>query len=119
MPPLPDRSCCILYCLPAGNKELAIAMFEKIKTYAQVLKREVKVYRLVLADPRTPWFPKVLLGASIAYLLSPIDLIPDFIPVLGHLDDLILIPALVWLALKMIPDEVIADCRDKVQSEFN
>jgi uncharacterized membrane protein YkvA (DUF1232 family) len=90
-------------------------MFEKIKIYAQALKNEVKVYQLVLADPRTPWFPKALLGASIAYLLSPIDLIPDFIPVLGHLDDLILIPALVWLALKTIPDEVIADCRERVQ----
>jgi uncharacterized membrane protein YkvA (DUF1232 family) len=90
-------------------------MLEKLKTYAQILKREVKVYQLVLADPRTPWFPKMILGAAIAYLLSPIDLIPDFIPVLGHLDDLILIPALVWLALKIIPDEIVADCRQKVR----
>lgn len=90
-------------------------MFERLKTYAQMFKREVKVYQLVLADPRTPWLPKGILGASIAYLLSPIDLIPDFIPVLGHLDDLILIPALVWLALKLIPDEIITDCRERVQ----
>ena len=90
-------------------------MFEKLKTFAQALKREVKVYQLVLTDPRTPWLPKVILGAAIAYLLSPIDLIPDFIPVLGHLDDLILIPALVWLALTMVPDEIVADCRQKVQ----
>jgi uncharacterized membrane protein YkvA (DUF1232 family) len=90
-------------------------MLEKLKTYAQILKREVKVYQLVLADPRTPWFPKMILGAAIVYLLSPIDLIPDFIPVLGHLDDLILIPALVWLALKIIPDEIVADCRQKVR----
>ena len=90
-------------------------MLEKLKTYAKTLKREIKVYQLVLTDPRTPWLPKVLLGFAITYLLSPIDLIPDFIPVLGHLDDLVLIPALVWVALKTIPDEVITDCREKVQ----
>jgi len=90
-------------------------MFEKLKTYTKSLKHEIKVYQLVLADPRTPWLPKVILGIAVAYLLSPIDLIPDFIPVLGHLDDLILIPALVWLALRIIPDEIITDCRRKAQ----
>jgi uncharacterized membrane protein YkvA (DUF1232 family) len=69
----------------------------------------------VITDPRTPWLPKVILGFAVAYLLSPIDLIPDFIPVLGHLDDLILIPALVWLALKTVPKEVITDCREKAR----
>jgi uncharacterized membrane protein YkvA (DUF1232 family) len=88
-------------------------MLEKLKGYAKSLKREVKVYQLVITDPRTPWLPKVILGFAVAYLLSPIDLIPDFIPVLGHLDDLILIPALVWLALKTVPKEVITDCREK------
>ena len=90
-------------------------MFEKLKIYAKSFKREVRVYQLVLTDPRTPWLPRVILGIAITYLLSPIDLIPDFIPVLGQLDDLILIPALVWLALKTIPDEIITDCRDRMQ----
>jgi uncharacterized membrane protein YkvA (DUF1232 family) len=91
-------------------------MFEKLKTYAKSLKREIKVYQLVLTDPRTPWLPKMILGFAIAYLLSPIDLIPDFIPVLGQLDDLIFIPALVWLALKTIPTDIITDCREKERS---
>jgi uncharacterized membrane protein YkvA (DUF1232 family) len=90
-------------------------MFEKLKAFAKSLKHEVKVYQLVLTDPRTPWLPKMILGFAVAYLLSPIDLIPDFIPVLGHLDDLILIPILVWLALKAIPDEIITDCHERVQ----
>jgi uncharacterized membrane protein YkvA (DUF1232 family) len=62
-------------------------MFEKLKIIAKSFKREVEVYQLVLTDPRTPWLPKVILSIAIAYLLSPIDLIPDFIPVLGQLDD--------------------------------
>jgi uncharacterized membrane protein YkvA (DUF1232 family) len=57
---------------------------------------------------------KVLLGMAIGYLLLPIDLIPDFIPVIGHLDDLVIVPGLIYLALKMIPDEVVAECRRKV-----
>ena len=57
---------------------------------------------------------KVLLGVAIGYLLLPFDLIPDFIPVIGHLDDLVIVPGLVYLALKMIPDEVVAECRRKV-----
>ncbi len=91
-------------------------MFNKLKTHAKSLKHEIKVYQLVLTDPRTPWLPKVILGFAIAYLLSPIDFIPDFIPVLGHLDDLILIPALIWVALKIIPDEIITESRERARS---
>lgn len=80
-----------------------------------MLKREINVYRLVLKDPRTPRIAKWLLAAAIVYVLSPIDLIPDFIPVLGHLDDLIIVPTLVILALKMIPKDVITDCRKAVE----
>jgi len=57
---------------------------------------------------------KVLLGMAIGYLLLPFDLIPDFIPVIGQLDDLLIVPGLIYLALKMIPDEVMAECRRKV-----
>jgi uncharacterized membrane protein YkvA (DUF1232 family) len=70
----------------------------------------------VLKDRRTPRLAKVLLGLAVGYALSPVDLIPDFVPVLGYLDDIVLVPALVILALKMVPREVIEDCRLKANS---
>lgn len=70
------------------------------------IKREVAYYRLIAADSRTPWLSKVLIGVALAYLLSPIDLIPDFIPVLGHLDDVLVVPGLIWLALWLVPQSV-------------
>lgn len=78
---------------------------------ARAFGRELHVYRLVLKDPRTPWAAKALLAAAVAYFVSPIDLIPDFIPFFGQLDDLLIVPALVFLAIRLIPAEVIADCR--------
>lgn len=77
----------------------------------RTFRRELAVYRSVLGDPRTPRLPKLLLGAAVAYAVSPIDLIPDFIPVVGHLDDLIILPLLVFLAVRLIPPEVIRDAR--------
>ncbi|MGE5517797.1 MAG: YkvA family protein [Bacteroidota bacterium] len=64
-------------------------------------------------DPRTPWPAKLLAALVVAYALSPIDLIPDFIPVLGYLDDLIVVPLGIWLVLRLIPDDVMADARAK------
>ena len=86
-------------------------MIESLKSLTTTLKREIKIYQLVLKDPRTPWLAKALLGLAVGYLLMPFDLLPDFIPILGQLDDLILVPALFWLALKLIPKEVVEDCR--------
>lgn len=80
---------------------------------AQHLKRELHVYRRVLGDARTPWLPKLLLGLAVGYALLPFDLIPDFIPVIGHLDDLIIVPVLVILALRLLPDGLLDDCRRK------
>lgn len=80
---------------------------------AQGLKRELEVYRRVLGDVRTPWLPKLLLGLAVGYALLPFDLIPDFIPVIGHLDDLIVVPALVILALRLLPGGILDDCRRK------
>ncbi len=83
----------------------------KFRSVLKKFRKELKVYRLVLQDPRTPWYAKVLLGAAVGYLTLPIDLIPDFIPVLGQLDDLLVVPLLVGLAVWMVPKQVREDCR--------
>lgn len=75
------------------------------------MKRETLAVTIAARDPRTPWPAKLLAAVVVAYALSPIDLIPDFIPVLGYLDDLILVPLGLWLVLRLIPDEVMADAR--------
>lgn len=80
------------------------------------MKTEFAVYRLALRHPQTPLGGKVLLGLAIGYLLLPFDLIPDFIPVIGHLDDVIIVPGLIYLALKMIPKEIILECREKYRA---
>ena len=72
---------------------------------------------LALRDPRVPWYAKALAWIVVAYALSPVDLIPDFIPVLGYVDDLILIPAGIYLTLKLIPREVMEECRRRARSE--
>src|SRR3972149_5220029 len=82
-----------------------------LKAVAKTLKRELKTYRLVISDKRTPRLAKLLLGLAIGYALMPFDIIPDFIPIIGHLDDALIIPLLVIIALKMIPKEVIEGCR--------
>jgi uncharacterized membrane protein YkvA (DUF1232 family) len=74
-------------------------------------RSELRVCRLLLKDERTPRAAKWMLGIAIAYLATPFDIIPDFIPVLGHLDDVVIVPTLIFVALKLIPDSVIADCR--------
>jgi uncharacterized membrane protein YkvA (DUF1232 family) len=86
-------------------------MFDKLQKTGHEIKREIEAHRKVLKDNRTPKTAKILLGLAIGYLLLPFDIIPDFIPVIGQLDDLIIVPALVIIALKMIPKEVIEDCR--------
>lgn len=91
-------------------------MIEKLKSFTKHLKQEFEVYRLVLKHPQTPWVAKVFLGLAVGYLLLPFDLIPDFIPVLGQLDDLIIIPVLVYVALLFIPKVVIQSCRERVQA---
>jgi uncharacterized membrane protein YkvA (DUF1232 family) len=84
---------------------------ERWKTTARQLKREIFALYMAARDRRTPWYAKALALAVVAYALSPIDLIPDFVPVLGHLDDLLLLPLGIMLVLKMIPPQVMADCR--------
>ncbi len=87
-----------------------------MKSIAKSFKRELRLYQLVLKDRRTPRVAKLLLGLAVGYALMPFDLIPDFIPVLGQLDDVIIVPILVIVAVKMIPKVVIEECRMKVTS---
>ncbi|MGB9665855.1 MAG: YkvA family protein [Candidatus Cryosericum sp.] len=86
-----------------------------LSTAAARIKREIRVWTLVLQDPRTPPISKWLLGAALVYLASPVDIIPDFIPLLGQLDDLVIVPALFWLALRFIPRKVVMECRLRAQ----
>ena len=88
-----------------------------LKNMAKTLKKELKTYRLVISDKRTQRLAKLLLGLAIGYALMPFDIIPDFIPIIGHLDDALIIPLLVIIALKMIPKEVIEDCRERAKRE--
>ena len=82
-----------------------------LKQRARALKAETYVLYLAARHPGTPWYAKLLVAAIVAYALSPIDLIPDFIPVLGLLDDLVLIPLGIALAIRLVPPAVLAECR--------
>jgi uncharacterized membrane protein YkvA (DUF1232 family) len=86
---------------------------QRIKGWARALKRESLAMWFVARDPRTPWLARGLCIFVVAYALSPIDLIPDFIPVLGFVDDALLLPALIWLAIRMIPPQLLEASRVK------
>jgi uncharacterized membrane protein YkvA (DUF1232 family) len=90
-----------------------MSMKEHLKSWARALKRDVHALYLAGRDPRVPWFAKLLAIIVAAYALSPIDLIPDFIPVLGYLDDLLLVPLGIWLVVRLIPPHVMAQLREQ------
>ena len=90
----------------------------KLAEIAYTLKRELAFYRAVAAHPQTPRSARVLLGLAIGYALLPFDLIPDFLPVIGHLDDAIIVPGLIYLALKRVPQEVVVECRTLNNSDL-
>ncbi|MGH8703783.1 MAG: YkvA family protein [Burkholderiales bacterium] len=83
----------------------------RLRDWAGALRRETLALYYAARDPRTPWHAKLLAAIVVGYALSPIDLIPDFIPVLGYLDDLLLLPIGIALTLKLVPAEVLADAR--------
>lgn len=87
----------------------------KLRELGRRLRDEIAVYRLVLKDPRTPRRGRWLLGFAVGYAALPFDLIPDFLPVIGHLDDAVIIPLLVRAALRTIPKEVVDDCRLRIR----
>src|SRR5687768_1442680 len=86
------------------------------KQRARQLKREVYALYLAYQDPRVPWYARLFAACVVGYAFSPIDLIPDPIPILGYLDDLILVPLGIALAIRMIPADVLAECRAKAQA---
>jgi uncharacterized membrane protein YkvA (DUF1232 family) len=90
-------------------------MIETWKQRARRLKAETYAIYLAYRDPRVPWYARLFVACVVGYAFSPIDLVPDFIPILGYLDDLILVPVGIALALKMIPPAVMAECREKAQ----
>ena len=87
-------------------------MIERVKQWARSIKRDVVALYVAGRDPRTPWHAKAVALAVVAYAISPIDLIPDFIPVLGYLDDLIIVPLGIMLAVRLIPAGLMAEFRD-------
>lgn len=90
-------------------------MLARLKTWAQKLKTEIYAVYLASQDPRTPLTAKIFALCIVGYAFSPIDLIPDFIPVLGLLDDALLLPLGVWLVIKIIPPQVLAESREKAR----
>lgn len=93
-------------------------MIDRLKSRAHALEREAYALYLASRDPRVPWYAKAFLGLVAAHTFSPIDLIPDFIPVLGYLDDLVVTPLGIALAIKMIPPEVMAEARRRSENLF-
>ena len=91
------------------------SLLAALKQRACHLTAETFALYLAAHDPRTPWYAKLLVAGIVAYAFSPIDLIPDFVPVLGYLDDLILIPMGIALAIKLVPHSVLAECRARAQ----
>ena len=89
--------------------------FQKLRQKAREIKSQVYVLYYAARHPRTPWYAKALIAAVVAYALSPIDLIPDFVPVLGYLDDVILLPLGITLALKLISHDVLAECAEQAR----
>ena len=88
------------------------------RRWASRLKAEVFALYLACRHPDVPWYAKVAAACVVAYALSPIDLIPDFIPVIGHLDDLILVPLGIAIVIRLIPDEVLAECRERARTSL-
>jgi uncharacterized membrane protein YkvA (DUF1232 family) len=88
-------------------------MFSRLKSLARRLSRDCHAIYLASRDPRVPWYAKFLAMAVAGYALSPIDLIPDFIPIVGYLDDLIIVPFGIWLVVLLVPEAIMAECRAK------
>ena len=93
-------------------------MLERLRRWARRLRTETYALYLAYRDPRVPWYARAVAVLVVAYAYSPIDLIPDFIPVLGYLDDLLLVPLGAALVIRLIPGPVLAECRERARAEL-
>jgi uncharacterized membrane protein YkvA (DUF1232 family) len=91
--------------------QMSVQLIQRPKEWARAVKRDVHAIYLAARDPRVPWYAKLLAIAVAAYALSPVDLIPDFVPVIGYLDDLVIVPLGILLVVRMIPEDVMAEHR--------
>jgi uncharacterized membrane protein YkvA (DUF1232 family) len=94
------------------------SVFASLRARARKLKSEILALYLALRDPRTPWYAKAFGALVVAYAFSPLDLVPDFVPVLGYLDDVLLLPLGIWLTIRMIPPVVLDESRARAQTEL-
>src|SRR5688572_28611749 len=94
------------------------SLLTALRQRAHALKVETLALYLVARDPRVPWYARLFVAAVVAYALSPIDLIPDFVPMLGYLDDLILVPLGLALALRLVPRPILEECRARASDAF-
>lgn len=96
-----------------------MTIWQRWQLWIKQLKRETRALYFAYLDPRTPWYARFLILIIVGYALSPIDLIPDFIPVLGHLDDAILLPLAIMLVLRLIPSDVMRDSRQRAENQLH
>ena len=93
-----------------------MSVFETLRQWARRIKRDGVTLWFATRHPGTPWAVKLLGLFVVAYALSPIDLIPDFIPILGYLDDVLLLPGLIWLGVHLLPNDVLIECRERADA---
>jgi uncharacterized membrane protein YkvA (DUF1232 family) len=94
-----------------------VPAFERLRQWAHTLRRDVLALYLAARDPRVPWYAKAVAACVAVYALSPIDLIPDFLPLLGYLDDLVIVPLGIWLAIRLIPPSLLAEHRQAAMAQ--
>ncbi len=94
-----------------------MALIDRLRQTARRLKTEINILAVVYRDARTPWYAKAVIFLVIAYSLSPVDLIPDFVPLLGYVDDLLLVPAGIALAVKLVPEEIFNEARENIATQ--
>src|SRR5674476_911593 len=96
-----------------------ISMWNRLKTWARRMKRDTLALYLASRDPRVPWHAKAMAMTTVAYAFSPIDLIPDFIPVLGYLDELVILPLFIWLTIRLVPPDIMAELRAEADQRLS
>jgi uncharacterized membrane protein YkvA (DUF1232 family) len=93
------------------HSQMSQRLFDRLRAWARLIRQDVVALFHAARDPRVPWYAKAVAAAVAAYALSPIDLIPDFVPILGYLDDLVIVPLGIYLAVRLIPPEIMAEHR--------